>query len=87
MSDISGNDIKAHDGDRFRLIKAVRNWFAENGVFGLASPNKIWHAYNEFLVMVTREAEILGFAKGDYTGIPIAEYIYLVTRLSPPTKA
>lgn len=86
LSDISGSDIKAHDGDPIRLVKAVRNWFAENGVYGLASPNKIWDAYNEFLVRLSKEAELLGYSKGDYSEIPIAEYIYLVTRLSPPTK-
>lgn len=87
LSDISGNDIKAHDGDPFRLVKAVRSWFAENGVFGLPSPNKIWDAYNEFLLLLTKEAEILGYTGGDYSEISIAEYIYLITRLSPPTKA
>ena len=44
LSDISGNDIKAHNGDPIRLVKVVRNWFAENGVFGLGSPKKIWDA-------------------------------------------
>jgi hypothetical protein len=87
LSDISGNDIKAHDGDPIRLVKAVRNWFAENGVYGLASPNKIWDAYNEFLLLLTKEAEILGYEGGDYSEIPIPEYIYLVTRLSQPMKA
>jgi len=87
LSDISGSDIKAHDGDPIRLVAAVRNWFAENGVYGLASPNKIWNAYNEFLVHLSKEAELLGYPKGDYSEIPIAEYIYLITRLSPPTKS
>ena len=87
LSDIAGNDIKVHGDDPIHLVKAVRNWFAENGVFGLASPNKIWVAYNEFLLQLTKEAELLGYTKGDYSEIPIAEYIYLVTRLSPPTKA
>lgn len=87
LSDIAGNDIKAHGGDPFHLVKAVRSWFAENGVFGLASPNKIWDAYNEFLLLLTQEAEILGYTDGDYSEIPIAEYIYLVTRLSPPIRA
>lgn len=87
LSDISGNDIKAHDGDPIRLVRAVRNWFAENGVFDLASPNTIWEAYNEFLLMLTKEAEILGYPKGDYSDIPITEYINLVARLSPPTRA
>jgi hypothetical protein len=86
LSDISGSDIKAHDSDPIRLVAAVRNWFAENGVYGLASPNKIWDAYNEFLLRLAKEAKALGYSKGDYSQIPIAEYIYLVTRFSPPTK-
>lgn len=87
LSDISGSDIKAHDGDPIRLVVAVRNWFAENGVHGLASPNKIWDAYNEFLSRLSKEAELMGYAGGDYSQIPIAEYIYLIARLSPPTKS
>lgn len=87
LSGLSGNDIKAHDGDPIRLVKAVRNWFAENEVYDLPSPNKIWDAYNEFLLLLTKEAEILGYEDGDYSEIPIPEYIYLVTRLSQPMKA
>jgi hypothetical protein len=80
LSDISGNDIKAHDGDPFQLVKAVRDWFADNGVFGLSSPYKIWDAYNVFLLKLTEEAEGMGYPKGDYSGITIAEYIYSITR-------
>lgn len=87
LSDISGNDIKAHGGDPIRLVKAIRTWFAENGIYGLASPNRIWEAYNEFLLLLTKEAQTLGYKDGDYSEIPISEYIYLITRLSPPTKA
>jgi hypothetical protein len=68
------------------LVRAVRTWFAENGVVGLASHNRIWDAYNEFLLKLTEEARKLGYDDGDYSELPIAEYIYLITRLSPPTK-
>lgn len=67
LSDLSGSDIKAHDGDPIRLVAAVRNWFAENDVRDLASPNKIWDAYNEFLVRLSNEATILGYPKGGTT--------------------
>jgi len=87
ISDIAGNDIKSHNNDPIELVKAIRSWFAENGVFGLASHTRIWEAYNEFIARLSDEAETMGYENGDYSDIPIAEYIYLITRLSPPTKA
>jgi hypothetical protein len=84
LSDIAGNDIKAHGNDPVGVVKAVRSWFSENGVFGLPSHNRIWDAYNEFLLRLTEEAKILGYAEGDYSEVPVPEYIYLITRLSPP---
>ena len=87
LSDIAGNDIKAHENEPLLLVRAVRTWFAENGVFGLASHNRIWDAYNEFLFKLSEEAKRLGYKDGDYSDLPITEYIYLITRLSPPTKA
>lgn len=87
ISDIAGNDIKSHGNEPLSLMRAVRAWFAENGVFGLASHNRIWDAYNEFLLKLTEEAKKLGYDDGDYSNLSITEYIYLATRLSPPTKA
>jgi hypothetical protein len=87
LSDIAGNDIKAHDGDPLSLVEAVRDWFADNHVFGLAAPTRIWDAYNEFLLPLTQQAKLLGYTDGDYSQMTITEYIYLVTLLSPPTKA
>ena len=87
LSDIAGNDIKAHDNEPLLIVRAVRNWFAENSVFGLASHNRIWDAYNEFLFKLSEEAKRLGYEDGDYSDLPITEYIYLITRLSPPTMA
>ena len=47
ISDISGNDIKAHRDDPEQIIKVVRDWFK------LSAPDtprhrEIWLAYNEF---------------------------------------
>ncbi len=87
LSDIAGNDIKSHQNDPIALVKAIRSWFAENGVFDLPSHNRIWEAYNEFLLRLTDEAKILGYKDGDYSEMTLAEYIYLITRLAPPIKA
>lgn len=49
-SDISGQDIKAHDGDPQKAIRAVRNWLitALAGDELLLSATTIIHRYEEF---------------------------------------
>jgi hypothetical protein len=84
ISDIAGNDIKAHGNDRLSLVKAVRSWFSENGVFGLPSHNSIWDYYNEFLIRLSNEAKMLGYKDGDSSEIPVSEFIHFITRLAPP---
>ena len=61
-------------------------FLAVNGVVGLESHHRIWDAYNEFLLRLSEEARRLGYDDGSYRDLPITEYIYLVTRLSSPTK-
>ncbi len=87
LSDISGNDIKSHNGDPLKMVKALRNWFAENGVYHLASPTRVWDSYNDFLARLSDEIQILGYGEDDLNEIPISEYIYLITRLSEPVNA
>lgn len=84
ISDISGNDIRHHENDPRKLVKAVRNWFAEKGVFNLASPNRIWDSYNEFLPKLIDEVKKLGYEEDEYTEISVTELIYHISRLSPP---
>jgi hypothetical protein len=87
LSDIAGNDIQAHGNDPIGLVKAIRSWFAANGVRDLPSHNRIWEVFNEFLLRLTDEAKILGYSEGDYSEIPITEFIYLIGKLAPPLKA
>ncbi len=47
LSDISGNDIKAHNEDPQMLIKIVRDWFKPN-IKGIPGYNQVWLAYCEF---------------------------------------
>ena len=87
MSDIAGNDIKAHGNEPLSIVRAIRSWFAENSFFGLPSHNRIWEAYGEFLVRLSDKARELGYEDGDYSEMPITEYIYLIKLLSPPLMA
>ncbi len=47
ISDISGNDIKAHQNDAEQMIKVVRDWFKSNITF-TPKYKEIWLAYVEF---------------------------------------
>jgi hypothetical protein len=47
MSDIAGNDIKAHSNEPEQMVKAVRDWFKPTRS-AVPSYKEIWLAYNEF---------------------------------------
>ncbi|MEO6831628.1 MAG: hypothetical protein ABI169_05480, partial [Chitinophagaceae bacterium] len=47
LSDISGNDIKAHKNDPEQIIKVVRDWFKPT-MPAVPRHREIWLAYNEF---------------------------------------
>jgi hypothetical protein len=47
ISDISGNDIKAHKNNPEQIIKVVRDWFKPNN-HNIPRHKEIWLAYNEF---------------------------------------
>lgn len=47
ISDISGNDIKAHKNEPEQMIKVVRDWFKPNNP-NIPRHKEIWLAYNEF---------------------------------------
>lgn len=84
LSDISGNDIKSHDGDSKKVVRAVRNWFFENGFVGLPSVNSIWVAYNEFFSQFQDHVTNLGFDEEDVNEMPIPEFIYFINKLVEP---
>ncbi len=84
ISDISGNDIKAHGGESKKVVRAVRNWFFENGFVGLPSGNTTWEAYNEFYSQFQDHVDNLGYDDEDIEEMPITEFIYFVNQLVEP---
>lgn len=48
LSDLSGSDIKNHDDDPIKLIKAVRDWFTTVEQTRTAGAKKIWNHFNDF---------------------------------------
>lgn len=76
LSDISGMDIKPHNDEPQKAIKAVRDWFSETvGVRRPPSATKIWenfmYFYDDFYVK--REEE--GFTKNEVDTLPMCELI------------
>ncbi len=47
LSDISGNDIKAHREDPEQIVKVVRDWFKPTNA-NIPMYKEIWLAFNEF---------------------------------------
>lgn len=49
LSDLSGSDIKSHDDDEIKLIKAVREWFVSTEKLkNIPSHKVIWNIFNDF---------------------------------------
>ncbi len=49
LSDLSGSDIKHHDDDEIKLIKAVREWFVgTEKLKNIPSHKVIWNIFNDF---------------------------------------
>jgi len=47
ISDISGNDIKAHNNDREEIIKVIRDWYKTSHA-NVPRHKEIWLAFNQF---------------------------------------
>jgi hypothetical protein len=48
LSDLAGCDIKSHDDDPIKLIKAVRDWFVNVKYQQADGAPKIWGEFNDF---------------------------------------
>jgi len=78
LSDISGNDIKAHEGKPEILVREVRNWLIEHVGFGIPSGTKIWDTFNEFAARFESETARLGFLEADIRLMEPFEYLGFV---------
>ena len=79
LSDIAGLDIKSHDNDPLKLVRAIRNWFVETvGVEGVEGPMVIWHKFNDFASDFNAKRRTEGFSKTDLDTMPIPEYLRFI---------
>jgi len=75
LSDISGNDIRAHKGDARALTGEVRNWLRVTTGNNLPSGSRIWARYNQFSSFLPISLAGAGFTKEEIQSLESAELI------------
>jgi hypothetical protein len=85
LSDFSGVDIKSHDNDPVKVVRAIRNWFFETvGLRNVDSPTEIWYKFNDFTFDFYRKRQEEGFSDEDLDIMPIQEYIEFIENWTRP---
>jgi hypothetical protein len=75
ISDLSNSDIKSHNGNPSDVVKAVRNWFAENGYKGIPSASSLWYSFNDFMADFHQKRSKEGFTDKDIYEMPLRELL------------
>lgn len=71
----SGVDIKSHENDPVKVVRAIRNWFVETvGLRRVAGP-AIWFQFTYFTLDLYNQRKQEGFSDDDLNMMPIPEYI------------
>jgi hypothetical protein len=85
LSDISGNDIRAHGSDPEVLIKEVRNWLRVVTDTVLPSGESLWERFNLFRIYLAHMMGQLRFSDRDVQALEVVEYIGFIRdwKISP----
>jgi hypothetical protein len=75
LSDISGNDIRAHGGDSQTLVSEVRKWLGATTARDLPSGSEIWQRFNFFLGFLQASLKEAGFTAAEIETLETAEWI------------
>jgi hypothetical protein len=81
LSDLNGVDIKSHNNNPARTVRALQHWFIETvGLKDIDSPSVIWDKFNEFNYDFYERRKAQGYSKGDLKMMPIPQYVQFITR-------
>ena len=80
LSDISGNDIRAHDNNTERVVKQVRNWLRITCAPTVPSGNSVWQSFNEFYADFEEACNQANYDESDMNEMPVTEYLDFVNR-------
>jgi hypothetical protein len=77
LSDISGNDIRAHNNAPNSLAGEVRNWILLTTGRKLPSGSRIWLRYSQFTSFLQLSLAEAGFTQAEIKSLEVAELIQL----------
>lgn len=75
LSDISGNDIRAHHNDPEQLVQELRDWLRVSCGESLLPAAKLWSQFNLFRDELETFLQQQGYSKRDTESLEMAEYI------------
>lgn len=78
LSDLSGNDIRAHGGDPITLVTEVRNWLKVVTGQRLQSGNSIWERYSDFRKELEVIFSLRRYSSRDIQVLELVEYMEFV---------
>jgi hypothetical protein len=79
LSDISGNDIRAHDADAETLMAEVRNWLRSTTDRILPSANELWERFKIFRDDLADALAHRRYSERDVQALEPVEYIDIIS--------
>lgn len=73
LSDLSGSDIKSHNDEPIKVIKAIRDWFVTEELKTGAGHQRIWYDFNDFISNLHDKLVQEGHELEDFDEVPIPE--------------
>jgi len=75
ISDLSNSDIKAHEKEPDKIVRAVRDWLVQEADVAPLSPTTIWYQFNDCLAEIYDNLRDEGFSGEDIDAFPEHELI------------
>ena len=81
LSDLNGVDIKSHNNNPARTVRALQHWLIETvGLTDIDSPSVIWDRFIEFSYDFYLRRKAQGYSNNDLKVMPIPQYIRFITQ-------
>jgi hypothetical protein len=78
LSDISGNDIRAHHNEPEQLVQELRDWLRVASGEALLPAARLWDQFNLFRDRLGASLHHLGYSERDMQALEMSEYISFV---------
>ncbi len=75
LSDLAGNDIKAHGNSPQTLVQQLRAWLVEDGMVDLPSAHTLWTDYNEFGTILNERLLAKRYSAEEIAAMSVADFL------------